>query len=244
MRLLLPFFVFGILMMATTGVSFRPWELYTGGFAHLWYLSFLFWCFPLGWCIMKYIKSVYVQVFILVVFLWGASQGKVLPTIMGIHNITKWFGWFMLGMLLASYQTKIKKVISKYHLVTLLLIPFLLQTYFSPLEYGDQTWYSVFCVASFLVGILYIFANMGRHILRLCQPLVWLSKYSFGIYIFHNWVGPYMISSTAKRIFPLEDLAANHVVLFPFMLTLSVICISWCLSWALMQTKVGRILIG
>lgn len=32
-----------------------------------------------------------------------------------------------------------------------------------------------------------------------------------------------MISSTAKRIFPLEDLAANHVVLFPFMLTLSVI---------------------
>lgn len=49
MRLLLPYFVFGILMMATIGVPFRPWELYTGGFAHLWYLSFLFWCFPLGW---------------------------------------------------------------------------------------------------------------------------------------------------------------------------------------------------
>lgn len=244
MRLLLPFFVFGILMMATTGVPFRPWELYTGGFAHLWYLSFLFWCFPLGWFIKKYMKSVNVQVFMLVVFLLGASQEKFLPMIMGIHNISKWFGWFMLGMLLSSYQTKIKKVISKYHLVTLLLIPFLLQTYFSPLEYGDQTWYSVFCVASFLVGILYIFANMGRHILRLCQPLVWLSKYSFGIYIFHNWVGPYMISSTAKRIFPLEDLAANHIILFPFLLTLSVIFVSWCLSWALMQTKVGRMLIG
>lgn len=162
MRLLLPFFVFGILMMATTGVPFRPWELYTGGFVHLWYLSFLFWCFPLGWCIMKYIKSVYVQVFILVVFLWGASQGKVLPTIMGIHNITKWFGWFMLGMLLASYQTKINKVISKYHFVILVLVPFLLQAYFSPLKYGDQTWYSVLCVASFIVGILYIFANMGE----------------------------------------------------------------------------------
>ena len=102
----------------------------------------------------------------------------------------------------------------------------------------------MFCVASFLVGILYIFANIGGRILRLCQPLVWLSKYSFGIYIFHNWVGPYMISSTAKRIFPLEELAANHIILFPFLLTLSVICISWCLSWALMQTKVGRMLIG
>lgn len=118
MRLLLPFFVFGILMMATTGVPFRPWELYTGGFVHLWYLSFLFWCFPLG--------------------------------------------WFMLGMLLASYQTKINKVISKYHFVILVLVPFLLQAYFSPLKYGDQTWYSVLCVASFIVGILYIFANMGE----------------------------------------------------------------------------------
>lgn len=82
--------------------------------------------------------------------------------------------------------------------------------------------FSVLC-SKFLSRNIVYFANMGRHILRLCQPLVWLSKYSFGIYIFHNWVGPYMISSTAKRIFPLEDLAANHVVLFPLMLTLSVI---------------------
>ena len=162
MRLLLPYFVFGILMMATIGVPFRPWELYTGGFAHLWYLSFLFWCFPLGWCIKKHIKSVNLLVFILVVFLFGSCQEKVLPRLLGVQYITCWFGWFMLGMLLSSYQTKIKKVISKYHLVILLLIPFLLQIYFSPLEYGDQTWYSVFCVASFLVGILYIFANIGE----------------------------------------------------------------------------------
>lgn len=168
MRLLLPFFVFGILMMATIGVPFRPWELYTGGFAHLWYLSFLFWCFPLGWYIKKYIKSTYVQVFILVVFLWGASQEKVLPAIMGIHNITKWFGWFMLGMLLASYQKKIKKVISKYYLAIFLLVPFLLQLYFNPLEYGHQTWYSVLSVASFLVGSMYLFSNIRGQVLRLC----------------------------------------------------------------------------
>lgn len=106
-------------------------------------------------------KSVNVQVFMLAVFLLGASQEKFLPMIIGIHNISKWFGWFMLGMLLASYQMKMKKVISKFHLVILFVIPFLLQAYFIPLEYGDQTWYSVLCVASFLVGILYIFANMG-----------------------------------------------------------------------------------
>lgn len=244
MRLLLPYFVFGILMMATIGVPFRPWELYTGGFTHLWYLSFLFWCFPLGWCIKKYIKSAYVLIFILAFFLLGSCQEKVLPRFMGIQYVSCWFSWFMLGMVLASYRLELKNVISKFHLAIPLLVPFLLQIYFSSLEYGDQTWYSVFCVASFLVGILYISANIGGRILRLCQPLVWLSKYSFGIYIFHCWVGPYMVSSTAKRIFPLEELAANHIILFPFLLTLSVIFVSWCLSWASMQTKVGRMLIG
>lgn len=80
--------------------------------------------------------------------------------IMGIHNISKWFGWFMLGMLLSSYQTKIKSYI-KISSCDTFIDSILLQTYFSPLEYGDQTWYSVFCVASFLVGILYILLIWG-----------------------------------------------------------------------------------
>lgn len=42
--------------------------------------------------------------------------------------------------------------------------------------------FSVLC-SKFLSRNIVYFANMGRHILRLCQPLVWLSKYSL-VFIF------------------------------------------------------------
>ena len=244
LRLLLPFFVFATLMMATVGVPFRPWLLYTGSFQHLWYLPALFWCFPLAWFIEKYVASLTLKLVILAIFLFTASCESVFPHILGIHNITRWFGWFMLGGMLASYHDTLFLVIKKYHLVIPLLLPFLFQVYLKPLEYGDNTWYSVISVALCLVAIMYLFANMGGRFLKICQPLIWFSKFSFGIYIFHFWVGPYIISSTAKRIFPLEELAASHIILFPLMLTLSVLFVSWFLSWLLLKTRVGRMLIG
>ncbi|RGN76933.1 hypothetical protein DXB41_16075 [Segatella copri] len=51
-------------------------------------------------------------------------RGWMLTMILGIHNITKWFGWFILGMILATYQAELKKVISKYHLELPLLVHF------------------------------------------------------------------------------------------------------------------------
>ena len=43
-RLLLPYFVFGLIMMATTG-NFRPLDLFSGCYWHLWFLPMIFWCF-------------------------------------------------------------------------------------------------------------------------------------------------------------------------------------------------------
>lgn len=246
MRLWLPYFVFGVLMMATIGVPFAPWKLLQGNFAHLWYLAALFWCFPLAWVIKKYVGNVWAKVGILVVFLMLSSCDMQLPRVLGLHYIRGWFGWFMLGGMIASHQETLFGIVRKYKLVVLLLAPFALQAWFAPVEYGDSAWYAVPCTALALIGIVYAFANMRRGgvILKLCQPLVWLSKYSFGIYLFHCWVGPYMISRTAKRLLPLEELAADHVMLFPLLLTLSVIAVSWTLTWLLMKTRMGRMLVG
>lgn len=244
-RLLLPFFVFGILMMASPSAApFEPWKLLGGGYGHLWYLTTLFWCFPLAWVIKKYVSNVWGKTGILAVFLLLASQDVSLPPMLGLHGITGWFGWFMLGEMIASYQDAIFGAIRRYRLAVPLLVPFAVQAWFAPVEYGDKAWYLVLCTALVLVGIVYVFANAGGVILKVCQPLVWLSKYSFGLYIFHYWVGPYLISSTAKRLFSLERLAADHVVLFPLLLTLAIIAISWVLTWALLKTRVGRMLIG
>ena len=47
------------------------------------------------------------------------------------------------------------------------------------------------------------------------QPIISFGNYSYGIYIFHNWIQMYLISSTAQRLFPLERWAREHIRLFP-----------------------------
>lgn len=65
----------------------------------------------------------------------------------------------------------------------------------------------------------------------------------FVVVFFHVYHYMYVPAHFPETVQMYHD-AYNHVVLFPLMLTLSVIFVSWCLSWALMQTKVGRMLIG
>ena len=154
LRLLLPYFVFGTLMMATIGVPFRPWELFRGGFSHLWYLPVLFWCFPLGWCVKRWVRIGWAELLVLVVFLAGTCLRlyEYFPPVLGIGGVTRWFGWFLLGMLLATHQESVLGVVSRFHLAVPLLIPFAVQACVAPVEYGDQTWWSMLCVTCFLVG--------------------------------------------------------------------------------------------
>ena len=75
-------------------------------------------------------------------------------------------------------------------------------------------------------------------------PLVLLSRYSYGVYIFHNWLAVYLISSTAQRLFPLAAWAEAHVVLFPLGFFLATFLLSLACSWLLLKTRVGKYLIG
>ena len=245
LRLLLPFFVFGTLMMLTTGVPFRPWMLYTGSFSHLWYLPALFWCFPIGWELLRYLKDrpLYLSA-ILGVLLLSNDVAQYFPRILGIHNILRWYEWFLLGQILGLYRNQIYSFIDKWHLAIPLLLPFSILSWIFPVEYGESCLYSRLMVGAFLIGLFAVFAGIQTTSNKLYLGAVWFSKYTFGIYIFHNWVGPYMVSTTAKRIFPLAQLANNHVILFPFLLSLAILGVSFALSYALLKTKIGKILIG
>jgi peptidoglycan/LPS O-acetylase OafA/YrhL len=76
------------------------------------------------------------------------------------------------------------------------------------------------------------------------QPIISFGNYSYGIYIFHNWIQMYLISSMAQRLFPLERWAGEHTILFPFGFFLLSLIISYLLTWLLLKTKIGRFLIG
>ena len=242
-RLLVPYFVFGIIMMATTS-NFHPLKLFDGSFWHLWYLPRLFWCFMLAWLINWSIKNQYIRLLLLPCLLFYPLLGWNIPTFIGIQGMSSWFGYFYLGMIFSDYKENIQKYISNFHLLFPLLFFYGIITYFFPVEYGHRTWYFIVAVVCVLTSLWYIFSNLRRRTFRCFYPLVCLSKYSFGIYIFHNWVGLYLVGHFSQMIFHLPELAANHTYIFPLVLTVVDLFISTVLSWCLLQFKIGRKLIG
>lgn len=245
-RLIIPFIIFALAMMATTGVPFKPWMLYTGGLSHLWYLPMLFWCFIIGYWIQKYIRQWYwlAAILLMLLLLVLAKINDHVPHIFQIHNIIPWYPWFLLGQIIAIYYAPTLAFFSKKpYLMFLLLIPFCVQSYLWPVEYGEATWYSKCTIIAFIFGLWHL-AGKTEKWNAFFKPFLWFSKYSFGIYIFHNWIGPYLISSTSKKLLPLQELATNHIILFPFVLTIVILLVSLLLSWCLLKTRIGKLLIG
>lgn len=242
-RLWIPYFVFGIIMMATTS-NFHPLRLLQGGFWHLWYLPNLFWCFVIAWLINKYVVNSFFRLLLLPIFLFSQLLGWHIPAFMGIQSVPIWIGYFYMGMLFWDYNDVIQKLIRKYVLVIPLFVIYAIIAYFFPVEYGDKTWYSIIAAICIITCMWFFFISSNEVVDRFFKPLVWLSTYSFGIYIFHNWVGLYLVGHFSQRVFHLPEFAANHVFLFPLCLTMVDLVISTFLSWGLLQTKVGRELIG
>ncbi len=71
----------------------------------------------------------------------------------------------------------------------------------------------------------------------------WLNRHAYGIYVVHNWLQPFLISSTAIAMFGLDALAMEFPILFPLAFFISSFVLSLGLTWLLLKTRVGRFLI-
>lgn len=247
LRIILPYFVFGIFFMIVT--NDLDWAtLFKGLYWHLWFLPMLFWCFLIGYSVNRLIKDkgVLCKSLLLGALYIGTWFPKFLPSIFGLHYMSQWFFWFYGGMLLYEYKDVLYDKMKHYKLYLLFILLYLLSVGTHPVEYGDQSsrWLNTLGVLFLIISICYFFRKAHIYGNKLVEQIVNLSKYSFGIYIFHNWVAVLLISNTAKHLFHLELLALNHIVLFPLCFTVLTIIVSWFLSWCMMKTKVGRFLIG
>lgn len=243
LRILLPYFVFGLFFMATTG-NWHPLRLLYGTYWHLWFLPMLFWSFIVGYAIYKVKLNSYWEFFLLLLTFVGSFMPECILPVMGIKYITVYFYWFYLGMLCYKYRDTLSSYLGKYRLSVLLLICSIAIIVLFPVEYGDSTWYGNLAVTCCIVSISCLMSGIGWSKYKMTEPIVKFSAYSFGIYIWHNWVALMLISKTSWRIFGLPELAANHVVLFPLCFSLITLFISWILSWCMMKTKIGKFLIG
>ena len=243
LRILLPYFVFGFFFMATTG-NWHPLRLLYGTYWHLWFLPMLFWCFIVGYAVHKGKLDKCLELCLLSLALVGSFMPGCIPSVMGTKYITVYFYWFYLGMLCYKYRDALSSYLGKYKLSVLLLITSIAIIVLFPVEYGDNTWYGNLAITCCIVSLSCLMNGVDWRKYRMTAPIVKFSTYSFGIYIWHNWVALMLISKTSQRIFGLPDLAANHVILFPLCFSLITLAISWGLSWVMMKTKVGKFLIG
>lgn len=243
-RILLPYFVFGLLFMATTN-NWHPLQLLRS-YWHLWFLPMLFWCFILGFAIYRMKLNIIIEFFILLITFIGSFMPKFVPMWLGLHNITRWFYWFYIGMLIYKYKETLYKYIEKYKLYIYFLLFYAITTYLQPIEYGNgsEKWYSNLSVTACLISIIYFMDRVNWSKFKTTNTIVKFSRYSLGIYIWHYWVAMMLISNTSKQLFGLPTLAANYTILFPLCFSLLTLAISWGLSWGMMKTKVGKFLIG
>ena len=253
-RLLIPYAVFAVLFMVST--NDWSWKgLYSGAYSHLWFLSMLFWCFVIAAVInqWKFASNVWIRVLLLIISFACLCFSRSPGNYVGVTFSYRWFFWFYLGFVVYSSRQNVYSWIK--HSV---VVPFIL-----PVTYCACMWYMVKvvgdygtdfkCVISelgFLAVVIWIWymlcwliENFGSSWTQ-CKLIKELSACSFGIYIFHNWIEPHMISRTAQKLLPLADWAANHTVLFPLIFSLLALLISYLMTKAVLMTKLGRALLG
>lgn len=242
-RIFIPFYFWTIIMMFTTN-SVDYQSLFRGGYWHLWYLPMLFWCFVYAYALKKWSNKQWFAITVLVASFVLPFFGKFLPEFLGLYNSTMWYCWFALGAYSFVWRDSIASSLKKFYLNVLLLIAFIVFNCYFPTEYGENTIYGTILQIGAVLGIWSIFHNMSESHISKFSFLEPISKTSFGLYIFHNWFGLYMVSTTANRLLGLESFGMTHPILFPLILFLANLIISYGLTWLLMKNKYGRMLVG
>lgn len=252
MRLMVPFFVFAVFFMFTqNAVSWKPFYEWT--YAHLWFLPMLFWCFVITYFIRPLILNnrYYVSIPTIVVLFaisltktWGQSIS--LP--FSLESWKYWIGYFALGLwfykheqtlLISSAPSVLKAII----IIAGLLIYFIGITVV-PMMYGVWTVLGILEIICVIYSLWLLFSWIPWRNFAFTDFPLSLSACSFGIYIFHYWLEAHMVSRTAKRLLGLEQLAADHIYLFPLIFGATAFILSCGITWALLKCKIGRILIG
>lgn len=245
LRLGIPYYFFLPIMMATySGFKLEPF--YTGGYWHLWFLPMLWWMFitvfPLR-SVFFYGRWWMVCCLCICAYIF-ALLGQFLPHVFGLHHLNELLWCFLLGFVIIRYEEKILNTIKTYYLVFPLAIIYIITIIWFPTEYGYVSVALLIGSTSAILVLWYLFRIIFWNRLRITPYLLSVSACSLGIYIFHNWMEVYLISSTAQRLFPITEFASQHIILFPLLFTIAAFVVSLILTKLMLKTNIGQMLFG
>ena len=250
-RLVIPFLVIGTLVNITMPERELYMILYGEG-SHLWYCMMLFWCFMIYWTILKINKDVVSTLMLLIgiaeyvcsnVFNFGLPDFPF--SFFGIKLAIFFYPWFVLGSWVFKYKDQLFGYMKKKKAFVYLFLFFI---FYMVWGYGMLIWNNVNVVLLILktfrplLFILLIYLLVIKLILCGClkpnRYIDTLCTYSFGIYVFHEWISwglyhhPFFLGLFEKYTF-----------IYAFIFTIFDFVISFELTHYLIKTKVGRYLL-
>lgn len=251
-RLIIPYVVFSLFYMVTQQ-NFHLIRLFEGDFSHLWFITMLFWCFVTTGLIRSfpYSKDIKLRLgllaasFVLLFVDWN------IPKILGIQSLPVWFFWFYLGYVVSPYREQVYVFVSKHkYLLLISLIVYAVELVYT-MEHAATIEQRTGWDKLAHLGIV-LFVWYGVNWLIRTFPGNWvdnkvfseLNKTSYGIYVIHYWFFPFLVCATAKRLLPIDALAAEYTILFPLLYFIFSLGLAYVMTKLLLKTKMGRFLIG
>lgn len=262
-RLLLPYIFFVVLFSITMEIQHTDFITITnhtwhrivyGNYIHLWYLPILFWCFVIIRLYEHLTTSKIALLLFLGLSLVLASNIPIIDCIFNLRKVAPWFYWFLLGYTYFKFRDSLMFLFSnRNRKITLLLLVCVCEIglihFFGFPDYKrPQFIASEFVIISiFIIALFIVFEDLTKsekiEKIFTNNLVKSISKYSFGIYIFHYWLAPIIISSTAKRVFHLEAFA-EHYYIFPIVFSIATFIASYIVTYLFQKTKLGNYLLG
>lgn len=251
-RLILPSIIFSflyyIIFYHYTGVGDMFYNI-INGCGHMWFLPMLFWCF-VGAMLLLYIPI---------------SDGRKLTLLVALNFFTiitlplrisesfTFMVYFYSGFLSYKYFARIKQFVTRKSLTIIWLLFALLFMIFRPLREvlvtnESQTVFVKFWVyvGNNISQFLYAYSGLaafyatavyfvGKHELK--SYVMKLAACSFGIYLLHQFILQLIYYKTS-----LPTLVGPYIL--PWIGFVAAACVAYCVSYMMLHTRSGKLLIG
>lgn len=232
-RLVIPFFILGT-VVCISAPERELSQIIWGEGSHLWYCMMLFWCFVIGWILNKINnKTLWLVVSLasLGIVLICYSNWSMIKMPLGIHNALFYFCYFALGQLTYLKISDIEE--HKYIIIISLSVLLILSIYFHVgrliiLFKELLLIYVLFFIAKYIPAR---YAKKSTFVSVIC-------KYSFGIYVFHEWISWIMYHQSY-----LIEILNKSPYLTVTIFTILDFFISFLITHYSLKSKIGRYLL-
>ena len=240
-RLLVPFIVLGtVINLLEYGKNIK--DIFYGTPNHMWYCLMLFYVFIACWLIERYLGekiNILLMLFsfgVVTYYGLGALSHRVIG---GFFLPLYYYGYFYFGVLFQKYKEKYTQHFPTTAIFILLIYVLTCIIRSNHLIVIRSISYAIllYTIVNKMIIKKSLFDNSTNE-----NAILLLSKYSFGVYVFHQWI-IWNLTREPHCLNVMRPLLTEHYILTPIVLATCVFTLSMVLTRLSLQTKVGRYLL-